>query len=85
MTHSAEVHGGAASSHGGAGVAPEPFVFDHKRWERLRRDQFGIDFIAPGGHDIGMTRAINHRWYTGELRHQQYSRSYVPEAGSCCG
>jgi hypothetical protein len=75
------VPGGAASSPGGAGVAPEPYVFDHERWERLRRDQFGIDVIDPDGHDIGMTRAINHRWYTWELRFAKREVNWSPVDG----
>jgi len=44
-------------------IAPESYVFDHELWERLRRDQLGVDVIDPLGHQIGMARGINHRWY----------------------
>src|SRR5215472_6720093 len=49
---------------GNVGVAPQPYVFDHELWERLRRDQMGVDVIDPLGHTIGMAKAINHRWNT---------------------
>ena len=52
------------SAPGGAGIAPEPSVFDHELWVRRRRDQLGVDVIDPLGHQIGMARGINHRWYS---------------------
>lgn len=81
MTHSSGVPGGAASSPGAGGVAPEPCVFDHERLERLRRDQAGIDVVDPDGHDIGMARAINHRWYTWELRFAKREVNWSPVDG----
>jgi hypothetical protein len=44
------------------GIAPQPFVFDHERWVRLRRQQLGIDVIDPLGHQIGPAAAMNFRW-----------------------
>jgi hypothetical protein len=81
MMRSAGVPGGAASLNRDAGVAPEPYVFEHERWERLRRDQLGIDVIDPDGHDIGMTRAINHRWYTRELSFAKREVNWSPVDG----
>ena len=66
MTHSAEFPDDSASVTDNAGIAPEPYVFNHELWERLCRDQLGVDVIDPVGHNIGMARAINHRWYTWE-------------------
>jgi hypothetical protein len=54
--------GESASGPGNVGVAPEPYVFDHDLWVRLRRDQLGVDVIDPLGHQIGAARGINHRW-----------------------
>ena len=31
--------------------------FDHARWERLRREQMGVDAVDPIGHEIGMAEA----------------------------
>ena len=56
-------HSGSAAP-GSAGIAPEPYVFDHELWVRLRRDQLGVDVVNPLGHQIGMARGINHRWYS---------------------
>ena len=44
------------------GIAPQPVVFEHDRWVRLRRDQFGVDVIDPLGHQIGTAAAMNWRW-----------------------
>jgi hypothetical protein len=39
-------------------IAPDkPFVFEHERWVRLRRDQLGVDVIDPLGYHIGMAAA----------------------------
>ena len=39
------------------GIAPQPFVFEHERWMRLRCDQLGVGVIDPLGHQIGDTAA----------------------------
>jgi hypothetical protein len=47
------------------GTAPQPVVFNHERWVRLRREQLGVDVIDPLGYDIGWAEAMNWRWAEG--------------------
>jgi hypothetical protein len=55
--------------------------FDHELWERLRRDQLGVDVIDPLGHQIGMARGINHRWYTWGLDWRERQVNWTPVDG----
>src|SRR5215216_6306885 len=43
------------------GIAPDPFVFNHARWEQLRREQLGVNVIDPLGHEIALASAMNFR------------------------